>query len=140
MRERDVMLHFRVSQAELDRINLKRKEMGVRSMSAYLRKMAMDGYCITLEIDDISEARSLLRRCSNNLNRFARRANETGSIYAEDIADLQKRLNEIWEVMKGIMYPVQHTQFVNIVPTVNLSVAIPVILRPRCHDKFLSRS
>lgn len=29
--------------------------------------------------------------------------NETGSIYAEDIADLQKRLDEIWNLMKDIL-------------------------------------
>ena len=46
---------------------------------------------------------SLLRRCSNNLNQYAKRANETGSIYAEDIRDLQKRQQEIWEMTKEIL-------------------------------------
>ena len=46
---------------------------------------------------------SLLRRCSNNLNQYAKRANETGSIYKEDIQDLQNRLDEIWDTSKEIL-------------------------------------
>ncbi|OUN85486.1 hypothetical protein B5G03_10465 [Gemmiger sp. An50] len=46
---------------------------------------------------------SLLRYCSNNLNQYAKRANESGSIYAEDIRDLQQRQEEIWEIAKEIL-------------------------------------
>lgn len=59
--------------------------------------------CINLELEDLTTVRSLLRYCSSNLNQYAKRANETGSIYAEDIADLQKRLDEIWNLMKDIL-------------------------------------
>ena len=43
---------------------------------------------------------SMLQRCTNNLNQYAKRANETGSIYVVDIEDLQKRLDEIWELSR----------------------------------------
>ena len=46
---------------------------------------------------------SLLRICSNNLNQYAKRANETGSIYEADIKDLQDRLEEIWLEMKEVL-------------------------------------
>lgn len=78
-------------------------ELGIRSMGAYLRKMALDGYCINLELSDVKELVSLLRRCSNNLNQYAKRANETGNIYKEDIQDLQERLDGIWIDMKEIL-------------------------------------
>ena len=55
-------------------------------------KMALDGYCIRLDLQDVKALVSLLRICSNNLNQYAKRANETGSIYRADIEDLQKRL------------------------------------------------
>nr|WP_317439894.1 plasmid mobilization relaxosome protein MobC [uncultured Enterocloster sp.] len=45
----------------------------------------------------------LLRYCSNNLNQYAKRANETGSVYTEDIKDLQNRQNEIREITKEIL-------------------------------------
>ena len=101
--ERTQMLHFRVTPQELDRINMKREEIGIRSLSAYLRKMAMDGYCVNLDLTDVKTMTTLLRRCSNNLNQYAKKANETGSIYAEDIHDLQMRLDEIWELQKELL-------------------------------------
>ena len=101
--ERTQMLHFRVTPQELDRINRKREEIGIRSLSAYLRKMAMDGYCVNLDLTDVKIMTTLLRRCSNNLNQYAKKANETGSIYSEDIHDLQMRLDEIWELQKELL-------------------------------------
>lgn len=103
MREKDQMLHFRVSKAELEKIRIKMEQLGVKNTGAYLRKMALDGYCVRLELRDVKEVSTLLRRCSNNLNQYAKRANETGSIYRADIEDLQVRLEEIWSMMKIIM-------------------------------------
>lgn len=103
MRDKDKVLTFRVNQNELDRINAKREEIGIRNMCAYLRKMAMDGYCVNLELKDVKELVRLLRICSNNLNQYAKKANETGSIYREDISDLQVCLDRIWEECKEIL-------------------------------------
>jgi len=103
VREKTEMLHFRVSPKELERINQKREEIGIRNMGAFLRKMAMDGYCVNLDLTDVSQVSSLLRRCSNNLNQYAKKANETGSIYAADIQDLQVRLDEIRELQRQIL-------------------------------------
>lgn len=103
MRDKDRMLSFRVNQSELDQINRKREEIGIRNMGVYLRKMAMDGYCVNMNLDDVKEVARLLRICSNNLNQYAKKANETGSIYKEDIRDLQIRLDEILASVKTIM-------------------------------------
>ena len=65
--------------------------------------MALDGYCVKLDLQDVKELVSLLRRCSNNLNQYAKKANETGSIYAADIEDLRVRLDEIWDGVKEIL-------------------------------------
>ena len=95
-------IYLKVTPEELARIHEKMGEMNIRNRSAYLRKMAMDGYCLNMDFSDIKQMISLLRRCSNNLNQYAKKANETGSIYAEDIRDLQKRLDEIWLQAKEI--------------------------------------
>ena len=65
----------------------------------------MDGTkaTIKLDLDDVKEAVRLLRISSNNLNQYAKKANETGSIYAEDIKDLKARQEELWEVLKQIL-------------------------------------
>ena len=91
---------LRLAQEEKDRIREKMDEAGIRNMSAYVRKMALDGICVKLDLEDVRELSVLLRRCSNNLNQYVKRANETDSIYAADIADLQTRLDEIWELYR----------------------------------------
>ena len=95
--DRSIRLSFRVSPGELRQINEQKEFAGVRSMSAYLRRMALWGYCLNLDLSEVRDEVSLLRRCSNNLNQYAKRANETGSIYEEDIKDLQGLLDKIWE-------------------------------------------
>ena len=103
MDRRDQDVHFLASKEEVQRIHEKMDELGIRSMGAYLRKMALDGYSINLDLQDVKELVSLLRRCSNNLNQYAKRANETGNIYESDIRDLQERLEEIWTDMKEVL-------------------------------------
>ena len=98
MGRRDQDVHFLASKEEVQRIHEKMDELGIRSMGAYLRKMALDGYCINLDLQDVKELVSLLRRCSNNLNQY-----ETGNIYESDIRDLQERLEEIWTDMKEVL-------------------------------------
>lgn len=103
MRERNQEIHVLLLPEEMERIKQKMDELGIINRSAYVRKMALDGYCINLDLTDMKEMVSLLRRCSNNLNQYAKRANETGSIYAEDIRDLQTRQSEIWEIAKEML-------------------------------------
>ena len=88
MAKRDQDVHFLASKEEVERIHEKMDELGIRSMGAYLRKMALDGYCIRLDLQDVKALVSLLRICSNNLNQYAKRANETGSIYRAGIEDI----------------------------------------------------
>ncbi len=103
MQTRDKWVHFVMNGDEYERMRRKMEEVGIRNQSSYLRKMALDGYCVNLDLRDVKEVVSLLRYCSNNLNQYAKRANETGSIYAEDIQDLKQRQLEIWEATKEIL-------------------------------------
>lgn len=103
MQPRNKWVHFVMSQDELDRMQQKMQKVGIQNKSAYLRKMALDGYCVNLELEDVKKMVSLLRYCSNNLNQYAKHANATNSIYADDIQDLQNRLEEIWLSAKEIL-------------------------------------
>lgn len=53
MGRRDQDVHFLASKEEVQRIHEKMDELGIRSMGAYLRKMALDGYCINLDLQDL---------------------------------------------------------------------------------------
>lgn len=98
--KKDEELKIRISPKDKERIRSKMGEAGILNMSAYVRKMALDGICVKLDLQDVRQLIVLLQRCSNNLNQYAKRANETGSIYAADIEDLQTRLEEIWELSR----------------------------------------
>ena len=100
---RDQQLHFRVSKSELDRIHIKMAELGILSIGAYLRKMALDGYAIKLDLPKLSRMAYLLQMCSNNLNQYAKRANESGRVYQTDIEDLRARLDELIGLAKQIL-------------------------------------
>ena len=100
---RDQQLHFRVSKPELDRIHVKMAELGIVSIGAYLRKMALDGYCIRLDLKELNRMAYLLQMCSNNLNQYAKRANESGRVYQTDIEDLRARLDELIGLAKQIL-------------------------------------
>lgn len=98
-----VRVEFVVTEQEAALIKERMAELGITNLSAYLRKMAVDGYIIHLDMHDIQEMIRLLRICSNNLNQYTRRANETGSIYAADVDDLRTRLDSLWDGMDKLL-------------------------------------
>ena len=76
---------------------------GILSIGAYLRKMALDGYCLHLDLPQLRRMAYLLQMCSNNLNQYAKAANETGQVYAADLEDLRARLDELISISKQIL-------------------------------------
>lgn len=100
---RDQKLHFRVSKPELERIRNKMEASGILSIGSYLRKMALDGYCLHLDLPQLRRMAYLLQMCSNNLNQYAKVANENGQIYTADLEDLRARLDELISIGKQIL-------------------------------------
>lgn len=98
MKKREHRLFIRVTDEERNRILDKMYGMGIHSLSAYIRKMALDGYCLNLDLPQLRRMAYLLQNCSNNLNQVAKRANENGRVYAADMEDLRQRLDELIEI------------------------------------------
>ena len=104
MREkRDEVLILRITKSEKNRIYEKMFGMGIRSLSAYIRKMALDGYCLHLDLPQLRRMAYLLQMCSNNLNQMAKRVNESNQLYAADLDDLRTRLDELISIGKQIL-------------------------------------
>ena len=102
-REREIQLKFRVTPEERELIEAKMAQLGTQNMAAYLRKMALDGYVVRLELPELREMVSLLRRSSNNLNQLTRRVHETGRIYDADLEDLRQGQEKLWEAAEHIL-------------------------------------
>lgn len=102
-RKRDIQVKFRVTPQERDMIEAKMAQIGTTNMAAYLRKMAIDGYVVKLDIPELKEMVSLLRYSSNNLNQLTKRAHESGRIYETDLEDIQQNQERIWTAAEKIV-------------------------------------
>ncbi len=78
-------------------------QLGIHNQRAYLRKMAVDGYAVQVDMSDFNALVSLLRIRSNNLNQIAKRVNSTGNLYEEDVADLRERYGELWGAVSTVL-------------------------------------
>ena len=81
----------------------KMKEYGTDNMSAYLRKMAVDGYVVKIELPELKEMIRLLSNYSNNINQIAKRVNASGIIYVEDFNEIRKSQERIWQAVEQII-------------------------------------
>ena len=102
-RVRKIQLNFRVTEQERRLIEDRMQELGTTNREAYLRKIAIDGMIVKLEVQELKEIVSLMRRTSNNVNQIARRLNETGRIYEVDITDVQKQQERLWNTLNRLM-------------------------------------
>lgn len=102
-RKRPVHFNFWATEEEAALIRQRMADSGIVSLGVYFRKMSIDGYHIIFDLTEIRELISLLRRCSNNLNQIAKRANETRSIYEADIEDLRNQYDKLWDAANGIL-------------------------------------
>lgn len=102
-RLRKVQLNFRVTEREKALIEEKMLALGTANREAYLRKIAIDGYIVKLDLPELKELISLMRRTSNNVNQIARRMNETGRIYDADAADIQAQQERLWQGLHDLL-------------------------------------
>lgn len=100
---RNKQMNFRVTETEHEVIRERMALFGITHPGAYLRKMAMNGYIINLDLSDVKELVRLSRINSNNLNQYAKKANETGSIYEADVKDLQSGQAEIIMLLRELL-------------------------------------
>ena len=96
-------MNFRVSPEELALIEQKMAQLGTVNREAYLRKMALDGYVVKLDLPELKELVSLMRYSSNNLNQLTRKVYETGRVYDADLEDISQRQEQLWEGVQKIL-------------------------------------
>ena len=112
MREYTDYIRIKLKKGDRAKIREKMEETGIENMSAFVRKMAIDGYVIRLDLTDVKEVARLMRINANNINQCAKRANETGNIYistfGQEFSDegwkkLEEKCRE-WAVKYGDIY------------------------------------
>ena len=103
MEKRAASVLIRMTESELALIKEKMEEYGTTNMSAYIRKMAIDGYIVKLELPEIKEMVRLLANYSNNLNQIAKRVNATGNVYPLDFDEIVQQQNNLWLAAEKII-------------------------------------
>ena len=78
-------------------------DAGIQNMQAYLRRMALTGYILRLDLSEVRETLRLISRANSNINQLAKRANETRSIYAQDYIRLQEEVSNLRAQVSDIM-------------------------------------
>ena len=101
-RRRDIHLHVMVTAEELARIRERMDEAGITNAGAYVRKMALNGYILHVDLSPVKELVSLQRRCANNLIQVAVHANMYG-VYPEEIAGLQRDYETLWGQVSDVL-------------------------------------
>lgn len=102
-RRRPVKLMTRVTEEEYAQIQARMALVGTANLSAFLRKLALDGRIVLLDMDELKTLVSLLRRTSANVNQIAKRVNSTSRVYENDLAEIQNRLGEVWLALDDVL-------------------------------------
>ena len=102
-RKRPIQVKFFVDEKEQALIKKKMEQAGIENMSAYIRKMVIDGYVVKLDLPELRELTLKMKSISNSENQIAKRVNSTGNIYEADIEEIKKNQEEIYEGIQKIL-------------------------------------
>lgn len=102
-RRRPITIKMRVDEGEAALIEEKMAQLGTTNREAFLRKMALDGYILKLDMSELKELVSQLRYMGNNLNQLTKRVNATGRVYEADLEDIRQRQEDIWQEVHSLL-------------------------------------
>jgi len=102
-RKRNISIKLWISEAEQDIIYERMAELGTNNMSAFIRKMALNGYILNVDLTPVKELVTLQRRCANNMNQIARGVNTYGGIYPHEITALQQDYEALWKPVSALL-------------------------------------
>ena len=102
-RKRNVQIIIRVTEEERALIEEKKRQIPTLNLSAYARKILIDGYIITLDLQEVKGHTAQLQKIGVNINQIAKRINETGRIYADDMDEIKRAMEEVWRLERRLL-------------------------------------
>lgn len=107
---RSIRISVRLTEEEHRLLKEKMARIGVTNQEAFLRKMALDGLVIRLDLPELKQMISLLRYTSNNINQIAKRFNESGRTYDTDLAEILEKQKQLWQLANDILMKLSRIQ------------------------------
>ena len=102
-RERKNELKIYLSDDEQYILEQKVKISGMKSKSAFLRRLILYGFVYDLDYSELREYNSALGKIGNNLNQIAKRMNATGNVYAADVKEVKELMKKVWDTQKAML-------------------------------------
>lgn len=102
-RKRNVQIIIRVTEEERSLIEEKMRQIPTLNLSAYAWKILIDGYIITLDLQEVKGHTAQLQKIGVNINQIAKRINETGRIYADDMNEIKRAMEEVWRLERRLL-------------------------------------
>ena len=102
-RKRTNPVQFYLDDDEQYILDEKFRVSGMKSKSAFLRKLILYGYVYDVDYSYLRNYNTELGRISSYLNQIAKRINSTGNIYQEDINEVKELMNKVWRTQKSML-------------------------------------
>ena len=102
-RKRNVQIIIRVTEEGRALIEEKMKQIPTLNLSAYARRILIDGYIITLDLQEVKGHTAQLQKIGVNINQIAKRINETGRIYADNMDEIKRVMEEVWRLERRLL-------------------------------------
>ena len=102
-RKRNAQIIIRVIEEERALIEEKMRQIPTLNLSAYARKILIDGYIFTLDLQEVKGHTAQLQKIGVNINQIAKRINETGRIYADDMDEIKRAMEEVWRLERRLL-------------------------------------
>lgn len=101
--KRNVLIIIRVTEEERALIEKKIQQIPTFNLSSYARKMLINGYIIMLDLQEVKGHTAQLQKIGVNVNQIAKRINETGQIYADDMDEIKRVMEEVWRLERRLL-------------------------------------
>lgn len=101
-RKRNIRLRFDLTDKEKELFERKKEESGAKSMSHFIRKTVLEKEIYEVDLKPLRDLYGTLFAATNKLNQIAKRVNQIGVIYKNDIDDMKKSIDdfskEVWDI------------------------------------------
>ena len=86
---------LRLDDSELKQVEERMKSLGIKNREAFARKLLLDGYIVQIDTKPTADLVRLIKNATTNINQIAKRANESGGVYENDVLDLLAKVNRL---------------------------------------------
>lgn len=98
-RERKNTFLVRLSDDELKVLDKKLAVSGFRNRNELIRHLIIFGGIFKIDLTPLKETEVAVNRIGNNINQIAKKMNETGNVYIQDVREIKKLLDKIYNLI-----------------------------------------